>query len=617
MVIQPAAGTGRSYGVVPAAPTTSDQVVVGDIPALRPGFQPRPAVLAQLNQASQRSPVVLTGTSGVGKTQLAAAYARARLAGNWRLIAWVNAWDSETLLAGLAAVAEAAELSVGGSRPGAADAGQAVRDWLEADGSRRLLVFDDVEDPELLRPFVPVAGESRILITVAGEPTAELGTRVPVDVFSSEEALALLDGRTGLADEDGALAVAVQMGYLPLALDQAGAMIAKQRVGYAAYLAKLRALSAGDHLVRGDEEEQPFPPGAAEAVLLGMEAASVADRVGVNIGVMELVAMLSPAGVRRDLLRAAGQAGTLLGGGRRVAASMVDQALERLNERSLLGFSLDGQAISVHRFAARVIRAGLARQGRLVTACRAAASAVEGSAAALAKHRDHAAVMEMLGQVTALADNAGAAPDDVGEELATMLTRLRFLALDHLIELGDSMPRVIAIGEPLIADLERLLGSSHPDTLNARNSLAAAYEDAGRVAEAIRLFEQILAVRERLLGPDDPDTIRSRSDLARAYRKAGRVADAVPLVEQTLAARERLFGADHPATLASRNNLASAYRATGRPAEAIPLFEKNAAACERLFGADHPKTLASRHNLDRARQELAPAGNTGRRPQQD
>jgi len=265
----------------------------------------------------------------VGKSQLAAAYARARLADSWRLIAWVNARDSDTLLAGLNAVAEATGLSVGGSRPGTADVGQAVRHWLEADGSRRLLVFDGVEDPGLLRPFVPAAGAARVLITVAREPMAELGTRVPVDVFSAEEALALLDGRTGLADEAGASAVVSELGHLPLVLDQAAAVIAGQHLGYAAYLAKLRALSAGDYLVRKEDGEQSSSPGVAEAVLLSLEAASAADPLGVCTGVMELMAMLSPTPVRRDLLRAAGQAGTLLGGGRRVAAPMVDQALDR------------------------------------------------------------------------------------------------------------------------------------------------------------------------------------------------------------------------------------------------------------------------------------------------
>jgi hypothetical protein len=597
----------------PARPAANGQVVVGDIPALRPGFQPRPALLAQLNRVGQKPPAVLTGPPGAGKTQLAAAYARARLADLWRLVAWVDARDRETLLAGLAAVAEAAGLSAGGSRPDMAEAARTVRHWLEADGSRRLLVFDGVEDPGLLRPFVPAAGAARVLLTAAREPAAEFGTGVPVGVFSAEEALALLDGRTGLADEAGASAVAAELGHLPLALDQAAGVIAGQRLGYAAYLARLRALPAGDDLGRGEDGEgQPSSPGVAEAVLLSVEAASAADRLGVSTGVMEFLAMLSPAAVRRDLLRTAGQEGTLLGGGRRVAAPMVDQALGRLNERSLLGFGLDGQAVSVHGLVARVVRGWLARRGRLATACRAAASVLEGAAAAPGKPGDHWAVREMTGQITALLDNAGAAAGDADERLARMLMRLRFRALNQVLELGDSMPRAIAIGGPLIDDAERLLGANHPGTLNARDSVAAAYQDAGRLAEAIGLFEQNLAGRERLLGPDDPDTMRSRNDLARAYREAGRIADAVPLVEQTLAARERLYGADHPGTLASRNNLASAYRATGRLAEAIALFEENVAACERLFGADHARTLASRHSLDLARQELARAGNEGR-----
>ena len=568
VIEQPAADTGEPSAVTPARPMATDQVVVGDIPAQRHGFQPRPVPLGQLSRTTQGpSVVLLTGTRGVGKTQLAARYARARLAAGWRLIAWINAWNSESLLAGMAAVAEAAGLADGGSPHGTADAGQAIRHWLEADGSRCLLVFDDAEDLGLLRPFVPAAGAARILITVAREQVAELGTTVPVEAFSADEALALLDGRTGLADEAGASAVAAELGHLPLALDQAVAVIAGRHLGYAAYLAKLGAQPARDYLVRGEDgEEQPSPPGLAEAMLLSLEAASAADPLGVSTGVMELMAMLSPAAVRRDLLHAAGQAGALLGASRRVAAPMVDQALERLNERSLLGFSLDGRAVSMHGLVARVVRGWLTRRGRLATAGRAAASALERSAAALAEPRDHAAVRELLGQVTALLDNAGASAGD-DQELAAMLMRLRILALHDLIELGDNLPRAIAIGEPLTADLERLLG------------------------------------------PDDPDTMRSLNDLARAYREAGRVADAVPLVERTLAARERQFGADHPSTLASRNNLASAYRATGRPAEAIPLFEKNVAACERLLGADHPRTLASRHNLELARRESAQAGN--------
>jgi tetratricopeptide (TPR) repeat protein len=508
---------------------------------------------------------VLTGAWGAGKSQMAAAYARARLAGGWRLVAWVNARDGERLLAGMATVAEATGILDTGSRWGAADAGQAVRSWLEADGSRCLLVFDDAEDPALLRPFVPAAGAARILITTAREPVAELGINVPVDVFSAEEALAFLAGRTGLADEAGAAAVAAELGYLPLALDQAAALIAGQHLEYAAYLAKLRARSADNSL-----EQQPYAPGAAEAVLVSLEAVRAADPLGVSAGIMEVMAMLAPAEVRRDLLRTAGDAGTLLGGGRRVAAPMVDQALERLNKRSLLAFSLDDQTIIMHRLVASVIRDELVRQERLTTVCRAAASVLEASAELVARSRDRRAIRELPEQVTALRETAGQAD----EQLMRVLARLRLHALSYLIELGDSMPQAIAFGQPLIADLERILGPDHPDTLNARNGLATAYHAAGRIA------------------------------------------DAIPLVEQTLVARERLLGADHPSTLASRNNLASAYRATGRPAEAIPLFEQNVAACERLLGADHPKTLASRRSLDRALQESAQARIAGRSPRQ-
>jgi hypothetical protein len=442
-------------------------------------------MLAQLTPAGQGpSAVLLTGIRGAGKTQLAAAYARARVVSGWRLIAWINAQDRESLFAGLGAAAEAV-LSDGRSRPPAADAGPALRGWLEADGSRCLLVFDDAQDLDLLRSFVPAVGAARVLITSSGPPVPELGTRVQVEAFSAEEALALLAGRTGQG-ETGASAVAAELEHLPLALDQAAVVIAGQRLEYAAYLAKLRALPVEDFLAgTEDGAEQPYPPGVA-AVLLALEATRAADPLGVCTGVLEVAAMLSPAPVRCDLLRTAGQAGALLGGGRRVAGSMVDQALDRLGKGSLLGFSLDGQTVSTHRLVARVVRGVLAKQGRLMTACQAAASALELSAEALARPRDRTAVREMLGQVTALVGNARAGADDADRKLAGLLLPIRLLALRYLVELGDDMPRAVAIGEALTADFDRLLGADHPRTLASRDSLASAYRATGRPAEASR-----------------------------------------------------------------------------------------------------------------------------------
>ena len=80
-----------------------------------PGFVPRADLLAELDRPGS---VVhaLTGMRGAGTTQLAAEYARARLAEGWRLVAWVHAENTGTLLAGLAAVADAAGLSEGGTK---------------------------------------------------------------------------------------------------------------------------------------------------------------------------------------------------------------------------------------------------------------------------------------------------------------------------------------------------------------------------------------------------------------------------------------------------------------------------------------------------------------------
>jgi RNA polymerase sigma factor (sigma-70 family) len=585
----------------------SHQVVVGDIPSEPPGFQPRAGVLARLDRAGAGVAVIhtTTGLQGRGATHLAAAYARAKLAAGWRLVAWVNAADTGSMQAGLAAVAEATGLTEGDSGPAIADAGQAVRHLLETDGDRCLLVFDDVADPEALSPFVPAAGTAQVLIVSTRHTAPTLNTAVAADVFGRDEALSFLIGRTGLDDEAGAAEVAAVLGHLPLALALAAPLIRGQRHGYARYLDRLQTMPAEVSLA-GDDG-QPYPRGVARAVLLSLAAIRAADKSGTCSRVMAIMAVLSAAGVRREVLHVAGRAGVLAGGGRRVGAGLVDQVLEWLSDRSLLSFSLDGQTVTMHRLVAQVVRDGLAGRGRLGAVCWVAASVLEAHAIAVAGPQDRPAVRRIPQQVTALLDHTAELEEGVDEELAEILLRLRFISLYHLIELGDSAPQAIAVGEQLTVDLERLLGPGHPDTLNARNSLAAAYLAADRIADAIPLFEQTLAVLVSQLGPSHPDTLTSQNNLASAYQDAGRAAEAIQLYELNLAERERVLDVDDPGTLTSRGNLAAAYLAAGRADEAIPLLEQTLASRERVLGPDHPDTQTSRRNLAKAYQDAGRA----------
>jgi tetratricopeptide (TPR) repeat protein len=281
-------------------------------------------------------------------------------------------------------------------------------------------------------------------------------------------------------------------------------------------------------------EAGQYPRGVAAAVLLSLDSVQAGDDSGGCGPVMDLLAVLSPAGVRRSMLHALCRAGFLWQGRRSagLSAEVADRVLGRLAGASLLTFNVAGTTASAHRLVMRVTRERQAAQECLAQVCMAAAQVLDGLAGSLRDswHRDRPAVRDLIEQITALGDSADCCPAD--EDLGRRVIRLRWWAAGYLGYLGDSTAQAILMGEQLVADHVRLLGPDHPDTLTSRNNLANAYQEAGRTAEAITLHEQTLADRERLLGPDHPDTLTSRNNLANAYRAAGRTAEAITLHER-------------------------------------------------------------------------------------
>jgi hypothetical protein len=66
--------------------------------------------------------------------------------------------------------------------------------------------------------------------------------------------------------------------------------------------------------------------------------------------------------------------------------------------------------------------------------------------------------------------------------------------------------------EKVLEASQRTLGSEHPDTLSAMDSLANSYSDVGRWQEAMELREKVEA-NQRTLGSEHPDTLRAMNNL--------------------------------------------------------------------------------------------------------
>jgi len=290
------------------------------------------------------APIALVGPAGIGKTELALEYTYRR-ASEYDVVWWIRSKDEHTRIADVRALGAALGIDTG-VEPSHVVA--VVLDWLGRH-SDWLVVFDDTEHANDVRHLLPANPGGGILITSRNPAWGRMAHTHLVGAWTEDEAVSYLLRRTGLEDRDSAAMIARTMGYLPLALKHAAAVVEETGGKFADYLALL-----------GEPGRTTGVPSPTDETLGTMWDITFEGLRASNAAALELFSLLAfvPAeGVSRALL--VQQAGGLPAAVRDVVQDPVtlDSALGTLRRFSLVDATSD--TLSVHRLAQAAVQARL------------------------------------------------------------------------------------------------------------------------------------------------------------------------------------------------------------------------------------------------------------------
>ncbi|MFG3645081.1 FxSxx-COOH system tetratricopeptide repeat protein [Micromonospora sp. NPDC047762] len=559
---------------------------------------------------------VLCGISGVGKSQLALEYAH-RFANDYDLVWWMSAEHPEAMAEQMAALAtEAGWLSPSAGT----DAAVRMARMQLRKSSRWLLVFDNAEDPTVLRSWLSI-GPGHILISSRDPGWFEVGRPLTVNVFDRVESISLLRDRLPWIAMDEAEELARSLGDLPLAVAQAASLLVETGMTPQAYLSELNA-NARRLLGAGRVLSYRSPLAAA----LELSIDRLADEDDLALSVMQVSAWLAPNPLPLRTLAATNHVGI-----DRIAptdAVAFQLSLGRIGRYGLA--RINKQSIEIHRLTQAFIRGRLNPQESRLARARAARVVATGRPendgsdpgtwpewSALLPHilaldpavgSSHAlrnAARDVLWHLLCRAEyatalrlaqtwrsdwTAGLGPDhlqvlDMNNHLAE--------AYRHLGAYGQAR----RLDEDTLRRRKRILGENHNKTLRSANNLAVDFFMMGDFEAARVLDELTLTQCREVLGDSHPDTLLLTSNFAADLRGLGKYEQALHLDETTLSLRVCLLGEYHPGTLRSARNLAADLRGLGRRRQARSLDERTYSQYLQVLGKDHPDTLRVARNL--------------------
>jgi tetratricopeptide (TPR) repeat protein len=574
---------GRDLIINIGAAGTVELAVPGLLPRDVPAFTGREDELAQLADLARGGSVVMTaigGTAGVGKTALAVHAAHRLLAQfpDGQLYADLRGYTEGQDPAGPGEVLEVFLRRLGVPAEDVPvtteERSGLLRQML---ASRRvLMVLDNARTEGQVRPLLPGAGGSLVLVTsrsvLAG---LEADARISLDVLSQGEAAAMLArliGEARVRAEPGAVGeLAGLCGRLPLALRIAGQLLAAHPAWSVTTMTQLLAeeqdrlgrLGAGDLQVRAAFEVSYVQLAAGDARLFRL--------LGLHPGADFTIAVAAAlAGIAQDAV------GPVLG--RLAEANLItEDTAGRFGLHDLLRLFAHGTCLNADSQAdreaaeARLVRHYVDLTGFLDSCVDprlrpAAAQEAEQAGAALPSMRQALALFQV--ERPSLVAAVGLAAQRGWDEQVRRLTK----------STGGSLTVLRYLDDLLIVEEAALTAARHAgDTAaeaTALNNLGLAYWELRRFEEAIGCYRDSLAIRRET--GDRYGEGRTLTNLGTAYQGLQRFEEAIGWYRESLAIRREI--GDRHGEGGTLKNLGEAYECLRQPDQAAEYWRDAAAA---------------------------------------
>jgi tetratricopeptide (TPR) repeat protein len=501
---------------------------------------------------------------------------------------------------------------------------KAVRDWMEQN-ERWLFIFDNAESSEVLKKYLPLQqqGTRHVLITSRYAYWYGVAETVEVGVFRPEQAEEFLTEATKKPADNNQKKLAQELGYLPLALDQAAAYINVHQKSYSEYLELFRK--------RRLEVLKKFPSADKNRQTVATTWDISIEKIGETSAARQLFnlcAFFAPEDIARRWFQ---KSCAVLPEPLRTAVPD-ELAYDEITE-TICRYSLATRRqgnLSLHRLVQEVIRDSMGGE-REYWANLCISALINCIYDDFSTLENRVEFLTLLPHITATTGHAETTlPEEKAKlydfagrgsyELAMFDSALEWFGRaltisekvfgkDHpdtatsdnniavVYHSQGDYPKAIEWHQKALDIFEKVLGKEHQATAATYNNIANVYDSQGDYPEALKWHRKALAVKEKVPGKDHPDTATSYNNIALVYYSQGDYPKALKWHRKALAVKEKVLGKEHPDTAASYNNIANVYHSQGDYPEALEWHKKALAVKEKVRGKDHPNTAMSYGNI--------------------